>query len=285
MYADDTVLLAYGTDWKNAKLNAEASLRSTISWLSLNLLTLNLEKTKVIAFRLSPRSAPIASEANITAHRCSSSPCTCPSIPLVTYTKYLGICIDERLNWHPQIEMLKTRVRRLIYIFKSLRESANKQIITLVYLALCQSILSYCIPVWGGTDKTTLLGLERAQRAILKVMTNKPIRFPTVALYTECKVLSVRKLFILRTLLRKHSSVPLDKSITTRPGKPVCQLVKFRTCVARRQHIYLASKLYNDMNKLVPIHSLNKYKLKMELSNYLMLLSYDETEKLLVRVN
>ncbi|CAH2238904.1 jg13712 [Pararge aegeria aegeria] len=44
--------------------------------------------------------------------------------------------------------------------------------------------------VWGGSNKTSLLRLERAQRAILKVITKKPYRYPTIDLYKDCKVLS-----------------------------------------------------------------------------------------------
>ena len=286
MYADDTVLLAYGADWKVAKLNAEASLRTVMSWLSSNLLTLNISKTKAIAFRITAKSAPRVADSTLTAHVCqdSTSSCTCPPLNLVSNTKYLGVYIDERLDWHMHLGILKTRVRRLIYIFKNLRDVADIDTMRLVYLALCQSILSYCIPIWGGTDKSAMLSLERAQRALLKVMTRKPRRYPTVALYKDCNCLSVRKLFILRTILRKHASLPPTKDKAGRRGKPICNYAKIKTSFATHQYSFLASKLYNSLNKTKNIHTLNQFNLKKEVSSYLFNLTYDETEKLLTRI-
>ncbi|KAJ0169311.1 hypothetical protein K1T71_015195 [Dendrolimus kikuchii] len=58
------------------------------------------------------------------------------------------------------------------------------------------SILSYCITSWGGARKSHLIKLERAQRALLKVIKNKPFRYPTSDLYRECDILTVRQLLV-----------------------------------------------------------------------------------------
>lgn len=49
-----------------------------------------------------------------------------------------------------------------------------------------------------------MLRLKRAQRAILKVMFNKPQRYSTFDMYKECLVLTVRKVFILKVVLQSH---------------------------------------------------------------------------------
>lgn len=41
-------------------------------------------------------------------------------------------------------------------------------------------VIQYCIPVWGSVAKMHLIKLERAQRAVLTVMTGKPYRRPTM---------------------------------------------------------------------------------------------------------
>ncbi|PZC86430.1 hypothetical protein B5X24_HaOG209149 [Helicoverpa armigera] len=97
---------------------------------------------------------------------------------------------------------------RLIHIVKALRESASPSTLKMVYFALVQSVIGYCITVWGGATKTKFLRVERAQRAILKVMTKKPYRYPTKELYSNCKVLTVRQLFVLKSTLRRHLTLP-----------------------------------------------------------------------------
>ncbi|KOB76258.1 putative tick transposon, partial [Operophtera brumata] len=69
-----------------------------------------------------------------------------------------------------------------------------------LYYALCQSVLGYCISVWGGACKKNLIIVERAQCSVLKVLKFKHFRYPTTSLYNECELLSVRKLFILNTI-------------------------------------------------------------------------------------
>lgn len=75
---------------------------------------------------------------------------------------------------------------------KKLRYSADENLLKLIYVALCQSIITYGISVWGSAAKTTMLAAERAQRSVLKVMLLKPFRYPTHSLYAEAKVLTVR---------------------------------------------------------------------------------------------
>ncbi|KAJ8722663.1 hypothetical protein PYW07_007549 [Mythimna separata] len=152
----------------------------------------------------------------------------------------------------------------------------------MVYCALCQSILTYCITVWGGAAKTLLLPLERAQRAVLKVMTFKPFRYPTVQLLDDCKTLSVRQLFILGTVLRKHSTLKYDKSITTkRRSRVVCQTYRCRSSLAARHHNVISCRLYNKINIQCNIYPLSRFECKRKVLNWLLNKSYEYTESLL----
>lgn len=52
-----------------------------------------------------------------------------------------------------------------------------------VYLALAQSTLRYCMTMWGGALKTSVLQVERTKKAVLEVASKKPLRFPTVDIF------------------------------------------------------------------------------------------------------
>lgn len=96
------------------------------------------------------------------------------------------------------------KTRNIIHIMRSLRTAASERVLRLVYVSLCESILSYCITTWGGTGSTAMLEVERAQRAVLKVMLNLPYRFPTTDLYAKVGVPTVRQLYIQRVTLAVH---------------------------------------------------------------------------------
>lgn len=65
-----------------------------------------------------------------------------------------------------QTELMISRIRKLIWPFKHLRHVATTKLLKQIYISLAQSVLSYCISVWGGATKTQFLQLERAQRAL-----------------------------------------------------------------------------------------------------------------------
>lgn len=283
-YADDTALLVWGDSWERARSDAEAALELIADWLTRNLLTLNIEKTKFIRFNISRSTMPDPLSAELRMHVCLSpgSSCGCLSIEMVDSVKYLGVLLDSGLNWHVQIDAVAARVRKLIYIFKELRYSADRDTLRTVYFGLCQSVILYCISVWGVANKTAMLGLERAQRAILKVATFKRRTFPTADLYNDCRLLSVRKLAILRILLRKHASLPFDATLTTkRQGGTVCPSVKCRTSWAQHQYAALSCRLYNKINADLSIYPLSFSDVKRKVVAFLEELSYEQAEHLL----
>lgn len=289
VYADDTALIISGKDWSEANLIAKDSLKIVMNWLHCNLLTLNIEKTKFITFgnRISLCPPPTY---DLKIHTCSTGStinnCFCLSLSRSTEIKYLGVEIDCRLSWQAHIKKLTSSIRKIIYIFKKLRLSADSDILKLVYLALCQSLLSYCVTAWGGASKTAFLELERAQRAVLKVMTRKPFRYPTNDLYNECKVLTVRQLYILRTILKKHNSLTYDAvwAKKNRTLKPVCNIAPHNTATAGHQYTVMSSRIYNKVNKINNIYPLCTREVKQKITKWLQTLSYTDTENLLLRM-
>lgn len=120
------------------------------------------------------------------------------------------------MTWQPHIISLTNRIRRLLQIFRNLRDAADSTTVKNVYYSLCQSLLTYCITIWGGTATSHLLKLERAQRAVIKVMFRKPRLYNTNKLYEECRLLTVRQLFIFNTVIRyhkclDHTQLPVSK--------------------------------------------------------------------------
>ncbi|KOB69105.1 Mitochondrial ribosomal protein S31, partial [Operophtera brumata] len=196
--------------------------------------------------------------------------------------RYLGVIVDDLCKWNSHIELLITRVRKLSWVFKKFRHVANYDLILIVYKAVCLSVIQYCISVWGGTHKTYLLPLERAQRRILKVMLFKPFRYPTSQLYNECKLLTVRQTYILQIILRKHKITPYDKTLPSRRTKyKVCSNTLPRTAYVKFQSTYMSNYLYNKINKILNIHELMYSECKLKTTNWLLSLNYDQTEECL----
>lgn len=120
-YADDTALVFMGDSWDSVRRDTEEGLRQIYTWLNANVLTLNTDKTNYICFSLC-RNSQLSQNFTVQIHDCIDQlSCNCPHIQKLTQTKYLGVLLDQRLFWHPQIEYVMQSVRKLTWIFKSLR--------------------------------------------------------------------------------------------------------------------------------------------------------------------
>lgn len=284
-YADDTALIFHGDTWEQAYDFAQSGFNTVTSWLTDNVLTLNVDKTKFIPFSIRRSAVSVHNKYSIKAHFCKSNQvCQCDDLTLAFNIKYLGVMIDSTLSFNRHIDLLSSRTRKLIFIFKTLRHVSDKNIINMVYLALCQSILCYCITVWGGSCKSRIIKLERAQRAVLKVSHSLPFFFPTKDLYSLSNVLSIRKLFVLNTILKQHSSLKYDPSImqNRRVKHMICRSnTVMNTVFSNRFFEFLGGYLYNKANKMLQIYSLTKANVKKVVSEWLRSLDYEETENLL----
>lgn len=283
-YADDTAIVFHGSSWNDVKIKAEDGLRKVAIWLSSNQLTLNISKTNYMCFTKYNNTQPKKCyKIKIHKYNCiDHNICDCPNIDKVSITKYLGIMIDQRVSWHAHIELMMSRLRKMMFIFKNLRHVADKKLINQIYITLAQSIINYCIPIWGGATKMKLLDLERAQRSLLKVMYFKPYRYPTDLLYSESGILSVRKLYVMQSVLKLHKTLEYNPTIQNKRRKDkVVGKISVNSKFASRQYITQSSYLYNTINRLQNIYPKNLFMCKTVLNKWLLSLSYNETENLM----
>lgn len=282
-YADDTAIVFQEETWQLVFRAAECGLATIKHWLNSNLLTLNTDKTQYITFSMRHNN-DIFKHFNLKAHCCHNIPpinCNCPLLSRTTSLKYLGVMLDEHLRWMPHITLLSSRIRKLTWIFKKLRNALDTDLLASVYIAICQSVQTYCITAWGGTYKTHMILLERAQRSVIKVMTFKKYRYPTRDLYHTCKLLTIRQLYILRVILRKHSKIPLHPNHIRKKRRIHITNPSCRTTFMQHQFEFLSNHLYNKINKILNISKINSFSCKQVVKNWLQKLSYNDTEELL----
>lgn len=282
-YADDTAIVYAAENWEKLKSITEAGLVKIAIWLNTHLLSLNVKKSNYVCFSKYDSGQP-SLDFRINVHQCEKSmnSCSCSELKKVTCIKYLGVMLDQRLSWHSHIELLLNRTRKLIWTFKTLRHVASERLLRLTYLSLAQSVMTYCITVWGGANKTRFVYLERAQRSLLKVMYFLPREFSTNLLYSSTNLLTIRKLYILSTVLSKHKSLPYQHSVNNdRRKRNVVHQPRVKSVFAQRQYVNRANVLYNKINKELDIYNMTYKRCKFALTKWLKTKSYDEIEVIL----
>ena len=65
--------------------------------------------------------------------------------------KYLGLTIDNKLNWHAIVDVLCNKLNTRLFFLKKLKSfHVNESILKMFYLALIQSVITLGISCWGG---------------------------------------------------------------------------------------------------------------------------------------
>ena len=74
-------------------------------------------------------------------------------------TKFLGLYIDENLNWEKHINHLKNAVSPLVGVLYRVRNYVPIKFLKQVYFSLIYSKFQYLISIWGSANLTKLKSL------------------------------------------------------------------------------------------------------------------------------
>ena len=106
LFADDTCILVNANTSNELKHSLNYELAKTNGWIVANNLTLNAAKSSAIIIKPKLHSPPV--EMNLS--------CAAGSIKVVSSAKYLGVFIEDKLNFQEHIKHLVKKVSRLVGI-------------------------------------------------------------------------------------------------------------------------------------------------------------------------
>ena len=143
LFAEDTNLFCTN-DKLDVRVNdINVELVKIFTWVRVNKLSLNIEKTNFMLFTPKGFSRNI-DHISIDGQR----------IEEVRHTKFLGMILDNKLNWHAHCEYICGKMSKGIGIIIKARKVFNEAALLSLYKSLMLPYLSYCIHVWGKTYGT-----------------------------------------------------------------------------------------------------------------------------------
>ena len=113
----------------------------------------------------------------------------------VSSFNYLGLMLNENLNWSLHIKHICTKLSRSIGVFRSLRHLLPLDILLLLYNSLCLSLLNYCISVWGGNHSASVFLL---QKKLIRVITFSKVFAHTDPLFKMLNIIKISDLFKIK---------------------------------------------------------------------------------------
>ena len=179
-FADDTNLLYSNKSLKKINKCINHDLALINNWLRANKICLNTSKTEIIIFR--PKNKTITKHLNF---RIGGQ-----KIKLCNKVKYLGIFLEEHLEWNTHINILSARLNRAVGLLSKIRHYVPKFLLRTLYYALFNSHLIYACQIWGQKETITRK-LLHIQNKALRIINFKPYDHPADSLYHHNKILKI----------------------------------------------------------------------------------------------
>ena len=179
-FADDTVLMYCGDHEELLTVIVNDDLHKYYNWLLNQNLKINLDKTKYIIFKQKNKKV---NEIEIKINNVT--------LEKVSSIKYLGLYLDEDLNWSIHIEHINNKIIPLIGALFRCRQFLTKNAKYKIYNAYILSILRYLIPVWGTCGITNFNKVQVLQNRALKTLFQLNYRMHTDEVYQLLNLLPV----------------------------------------------------------------------------------------------
>jgi hypothetical protein len=190
IFADDTSFLITDKLIKNVEDKANKAIEELCDWLKYNQLTLNAKKTKLIQFKTRGNNLVLPNPV-VTANN--------EKLELLEKVPFLGVELDERLNWKQHITTLVKKLSKQIYAIRVIRNIVPKQTLKTTYHGLFESIMSYGIIFWGSSQNYKKI--FTLQKKAIRIMQNLKPKKSCRKHFRMLKIMTMPNLYIYRLLV------------------------------------------------------------------------------------
>ena len=159
LFADDTTILIEGTQVNSMITSLNSELAKLTDWLKPNKSSINVSKTHYMVFHRSRRK--LDKEAILLDNTI---------IKQVTFTKFLGIIIDDKLKWIHHTSYIKNTISKGMCIILKARKIMKRKVLLQLYYSFVIPYLIYCVEIWGNVSDIHLHQLITTQKKMLELL-------------------------------------------------------------------------------------------------------------------
>jgi hypothetical protein len=158
LFADDTNLLVTEKDECFLQHKVTEVMNEVEAWFQKNNLIINTGKTIAMSFHSKQMKHP--SRPKVTFKNLG--------IAYKSELRFLGLCITENLKWDAHMRALSSKLCKVIYIIKSLKEIISSYMVKSIYYSDFQSSLRYGIIFWGGSSESK--PIFKLQKGVIQII-------------------------------------------------------------------------------------------------------------------
>ncbi len=200
-FADDTTIYHTNPNLNLLYKNVNTELEAIDDWFKANKLLLSKAKTKYIIFH--PRQKNIST--NTLNIRLGND-----IIERSQVHKFLGILLDEHLQWVDHIKHITAKISSALYIINATKNMLTKESKKILYYTMAYPYLTYGIELWGSTNKSNLKTLNVLHRKLIRTVSAAKYNDAIEPILQNYHFLQIEELQELAILKIMHQYVQKD---------------------------------------------------------------------------
>ena len=262
LFADDTTLHYSHANVHSLCNILTSDLEHVRKWLICNQLTLNAKKTYFIIFSLKklPDDLRVFIGDNTIEQRKNG--------------KFLGITLDERLNFKSHVVMVSKKVANMTGLLFRVKSYFPPNVLKQLYYSFVYPHISYCISAWGKSGISILNPLIRLQKKVVRILSSSNYLAHTSPLFKNLEILKLNDIYKFKVMEHMYKTLVLNKypllkstilqsqinhNYNTRNNKYSIPHIRIEKC--RRSLLYQGLNLWNTLPVfMTSSKSLNSFK-------------------------
>ena len=194
-YADDSTLIATGESIEEINDKLEYNGAVVCNWMEENRLKLNADKTHIMTLGTDRRLAMPGNKVTVNMDGILLEE------SIEKYETLLGCIIQPDLKWHTHILELLKKLKKRLAGLAHLKFVLPYNLRKVVAEGLFNSVLGYCLPLFGGCNVAEVKDLQVLQNKAAQMVTHSPPRAIRNQMYDELDWLTVNQQIRYFTLL------------------------------------------------------------------------------------
>ena len=191
LFADDSSIYYTNDDIKLLYIAINEDLGRSVEWFKANKLSINANKTNYLLFQSRYNLLP---KQNYKIHLGEEE------LIRMNTIKFLGLMLDENLEWNAQASMIQTKISNALYIMNASKNILPQKALKLLYYSLVYSHLNYGTMMWGTTYYYNLRSIVTMQNRAIRTIARVNRFTSAKPLYMKLHILPLHLITKLETL-------------------------------------------------------------------------------------
>ena len=202
MYADDTSLSFSSKNILTINERVNEDLKCLKILLAGNKLSINVAKTNSLVIGSRKKLKDIQCPLTIKPSFAISG----EEISIIEHTKYLGVQVDQYMNWENHINHVIKKISRALRMIRLAKNFLPLTTLQTLYKGIVEPYFRFCCPFWGSCGVTALSKLQALQNRAARIVTDSSYKTSAFPILEKLGWLTVNDLIETETLKMVYKS-------------------------------------------------------------------------------